>query len=324
MSSLKHFHRIVWVFTAVGIAFASETVEAGGQDKPRLTMTLSSKVVSPGSTLSVTLASPSGESFEALAVIGTGSIGIKVVEKLPATISFAIPADASFGKQGLTAMTVGAEVEAHQEFEIMRSDLPTKFRPDFPSIGYPYEQGGTPNIALIAEFADGSEFRVTESSAVSYSSTNPKIAIAHEYGSVLLIGAGECSIVATYTAPSGKSIKTIIPVTVPEPRFKATPTSLEFGSHPLGTPVTREIVLTNSTQDPLTISNVAAFPWFVETNTCVSASPIASGRSCQVTVTFTAEQAGAQDGLLRITDDAGDLGYRLYGVGVLASQKKEP
>ena len=34
--------------------------------------------------------------------------------------------------------------------------------------------------------------------------------------------------------------------------------------------------------------------------------------------------AGAQDGPLRITDDGGDLGYRLYGVGVLASQKKEP
>jgi hypothetical protein len=326
MASLKHRRSIVCICAAVGISVAPSTASAGRQDKPLLTMTVSSKVVSPGSNLSVTLASPAGEPFEAVMVIGSGSIGFKIVERLPSTISFAIPDDAAFGEQGLTAITrtaFGREVEVTQAFEIMRPDLPTRLRPQSPKIGFPYEQGGTTDIALLAEFADGSVVSVTQSSAVSYSSTNPDVAIAEEYGHVVLVGAGECSIVATYTA-SGKTVKTTIPVTVPEPRFKATPPSMDFGSHAIGTPVTREIVLTNAPEDPLTIAKVETFPWFVETNTCVSSSPIPAGRSCQVTVTFVPERAGAHPGFLRVEDDGGYIGYRLTGTGVLASPKKEP
>jgi hypothetical protein len=221
-------------------------------------------------------------------------------------------------------MTAGAKIEAHQEFEIMRADVPTRLRPDFPSIGYPYEQGGDAHITLFADFADGSEFRVTESSAVKYTSTNLSVAIAEEYGSVLLVGAGECSIVATYTAPSGKSIKTTVAVTVPEPRFKSTPKMLDFGTHAIGTSITREIFLTNTTESALTISKVQASPWFTETNTCVSSSPIPAGRSCQVSVTFVPEREGGHEGFVRIEDGRGEIGYWLTGIGKLASSKKEP
>ena len=164
---------------------------------------------------------------------------------------------------------------------------------------------------------------MAESAAVSYVSTNPKVALVRDYGHVFAVGTGQGSIIATYST-SGKSVRTIIPVTVPAPRFKATPPSLDFGSVPLGAAVTKELTLTNTFDEPVPISEVSTFPGFVQTNTCVSSAPIPRGGSCTLTVTFAPERVDVHEGFLRVGDDVGDTGYWLTGTGVLASPKKAP
>ena len=311
--------------TAIALAFGTSDASLASQDKPLLTLTVSSFVVSPGTSLSVTVASPAGQQFPAILLIGTGPLGITPVMALPATISLAIPGDASFGREHLTAMArtaAGQEVEARVAVDIMRPDLPTKLTADVPQITFD-DQGKVTDISLLAEFSDGSLFRVAESAAVSYVSTNPKVAIARDYGHVLAVGAGQGSIIATY-ATSGKSVRAVIPVIVPAPRFKVTPPSLDFGSVPLRAAVTRELTLTNTFDEPLPISEVSTFPGFVQTNTCVSSAPIPSGGSCTLTVTFVPERVDVHEGFLRVSDALGETGYWLTGAGVLASPKKAP
>ena len=311
--------------TVIALAFATSDASLASQDKPPLTLAVSSSVVSPGTNLSVTVASPAGQQFPVVLLVGTGPFGITPVRTLPATISIAIPGNASFGREHLTAMArtaAGQEVEVRVAVDIMRPDLPTKLTADFPQITFD-DQGNVTDIALLAEFSDGTLFRVAESAAVSYVSTNPKVAIARDYGHVLAVGAGQGSIIATY-ATSGKSVRAVIPVTVPAPRFKVTPPSLDFGPVPLRAAVTRELTLTNTFDEPLPISEVSTFPGFVQTNTCVSSAPIPSGGSCTLTVTFVPERVDVHEGFLRVGDDVGDTGYWLTGTGVLASPKKAP
>ena len=310
--------------TAIAVAFGTPDASLASQDKPPLTMTVSSSVVSPGTSLSVTVASPAGQQFPAVLLAGTGPFGFNPLTRLPATVSLAIPEDASFGREHLTALArtaAGEEVRVTVPIEIMRPDVPTKLTTDFQQITV--NQGEELPIGLHAEFADGKLVRVAESAAVSYVSTNPKVALVKEYGLVFAVGAGQGSIIATYST-SGKSVRTIIPVTVPAPPFKATPPSLDFGSVPIGAAVTRELTLTNTFHEPMPISEVATFPGFVQTNTCVSSTPIPPKGSCTLTVTFVPEGVDVHEGFLRVGDDVMVTGYWLTGAGVPAAPKKAP
>ena len=184
---------------------------------------------------------------------------------------------------------------------------PRNSRPYFQQINF--DQGDELPIGLDAEFADGKRVRVSESAAVSYVSTNPKVALVKDYGLVIAVGTGQGAIIATYST-SGKSVRTTIPVTVPTPRFKATPPSLDFGLVPLGAAVTKQLTLTSTFPVPASISEVWTFPGFVQTNTCVSSTPIPPGGSCTLTVTFAPERVDVHQGFLRVgmEDDVRDTG----------------
>ena len=314
---------VATALTAIAIAFGAADASLASQDKPPLTMTVSSSVVSPGTSLSVTVTSPAGQQFPAVLLIGSGPFGFTPVLALPATISLAIPADASFRPESLTALArtaAGAEITVTVVIEIMRPDLPTKLTAEFQQINF--DQGDELPIGLSAEFADGKRVRVSESAAVSYVSTNPKVALVKDYGLVIAVGTGQGSIIATYST-SGKSVRTTIPVTVPTPYFKATPPSLDFGVVPVGAAMTKQLRLTNTFPVPASISEVLTFPGFVQTNTCVSSTPIPPGGSCTLTVTFAPELVDFHKGFLRVGmgDAIGFTGYWLTGTGVLASPK---
>ena len=286
-------------------------------------MTVSSSVVSPGTSLSVTVASPSGQQFPVVLLAGTGPFGLNPLTTLPATLSLVVPENASFGRVHLTALArtaSGEEVTVTVPIEIMRPDGPTKLIADVQQITF--DQGEELPIGLFAEFADGKRVRVAESAGISYVSTNPKVALVKGYGLVFAVGTGQASIVATYST-SGKNVRTTIPVSVPAPRFEATPSSLDFGSVPLGAAVTKQLKLTNTFPVAASISEVSTFPGFVQTNTCVSSTPIPPGASCTLTVTFAPEFVDVHEGFLRVGmgDDVRDTGYWLTGIGVLASPK---
>ena len=299
-------------------AQAAPAVAAVRQDKPLLAIMVSATVVSPGSTLTVTATSPTGAQFEGVLLIGTDPIGIVAVEKsMPATFRVPIPMTYTFGSVTLTAIgrtLSGQEVTVGTEIEIRRADLPTKLAAMIPGITF-LAQGDDTHVTILADFADGSRAYVTESSILTYSSTSPEVATVGRYGHVSAVGPGRASIVVTYGNAPG-SPRLTIPVTVPAPRFKVSPNSVDFGRQQIGTAASRQMTLTNTTGEPLNISEVTTFPGFSQSNTCKASSPLPAGASCTVTVTFAPDGLRPFDGFLRMLDDVGFVGFRLTGTGV--------
>src|ERR1700733_9062332 len=60
------------------------------------------------------------------------------------------------------------------------------------------------------------------------------------------------------------------------------------------------VILTNSGATALQINSISAAGNFSETDTCQTASGIAAGATCQITVQFTPSAAGLQTGELSI------------------------
>jgi hypothetical protein len=92
--------------------------------------------------------------------------------------------------------------------------------------------------------------------------------------------------------------------------------SLSFGSQALNTSSTaKTVTLKNNQSVALNLSSITSSGEFGQTNNCVT--PIGSGASCTISVTFTPSAAGTQTGTLTVTDDANTSPQtvRLSGAG---------
>lgn len=79
-------------------------------------------------------------------------------------------------------------------------------------------QGVFSTIALIASFADDTVMDVTESSKVTYTTSDPKVATVDANGIVTAVGPGTAEIVAAY-GPPPNTRRTRIAVLVPPKAF---------------------------------------------------------------------------------------------------------
>ena len=87
------------------------------------------------------------------------------------------------------------------------------------------------------------------------------------------------------------------------PLASLSPTSLSFGSVPIGTTSqSKTVTLRNSGTATLNVASIAVSDEFAETNTC--GAIVAVGGSCTISVTFTPTTGGTHSGKLTITDDA--------------------
>ncbi len=97
------------------------------------------------------------------------------------------------------------------------------------------------------------------------------------------------------------------------------PTSLSFGNEALNqTSAAKTVTFTNAVTGPLTISSITASTNFaVASTTCVS--PLAAGKQCTVSITFTPSALGGLTGALSITDNAPNSPQKvsLSGTGVV-------
>jgi hypothetical protein len=85
------------------------------------------------------------------------------------------------------------------------------------------------------------------------------------------------------------------------------PTSLVFGSQPVGTTsATQTVTVSNTGSVPLTVSGISATgpdaATFAQTSTCVGT--VSVGQSCTVSVTFTPTSTGAKTASLSLSSDA--------------------
>jgi hypothetical protein len=135
-------------------------------------------IVRPGERLTITVVSPSGTAFTAIGVIGEGPFGVAAVQSsLPADVLFNLPADMSCRKYALTASGVtasGAGVDSPTiQVDVERADLPISLIALLPSLTFS-EPGESLGLQIVGKFADGKVLDVTESTLVTYASSDSK------------------------------------------------------------------------------------------------------------------------------------------------------
>jgi hypothetical protein len=88
------------------------------------------------------------------------------------------------------------------------------------------------------------------------------------------------------------------------PVVTLSPTSLSFQHAVNFECPPKAVTLTNSGTGPLTTSSIVPSGPFLESDTCLAASPLAAGASCTISVTFKPVAAGDVTGAVTITDNA--------------------
>jgi hypothetical protein len=195
---------------------------------------------------------------------------------------------------------------------VERADFPTSISATPSRLGFG-GQGEDGSIEILGKFSDGSVLDVTESSLVTYSTSDSAVVRVDALGSVTSVAPGTATITATYGRPT-PHIQVAIPVSVPRPLFRIVPSSLDFGIKDIGTASSQRMTLTNSTTAELRIVEVTATGDFSEANDCVSSSPLPVNAVCTITVTFRPRQAGLSTGRVRITN-----GFNGLPVGIWVS-----
>lgn len=83
-----------------------------------------------------------------------------------------------------------------------------------------------------------------------------------------------------------------------------TPTTLGFGTHPIGTHTPKTVKLTNNLNKTLSITSIATTGDYSYSSACGSSVPPKT--SCNITVTFTPTMKGSRPGTLTVNDVSGN------------------
>ncbi|HEY4903796.1 MAG TPA: choice-of-anchor D domain-containing protein [Candidatus Sulfotelmatobacter sp.] len=109
-------------------------------------------------------------------------------------------------------------------------------------------------------------------------------------------------VTVTDDAPNGSQVVNMTG-TGSAPAVTLAPTSLTFATLVNSTTASKGVKLTNSGAGSLTISSIVASGDFLETDTCVSKSPLAAGASCNINVSFAPTVTGTVKGIVTINDN---------------------
>src|SRR6266852_1545689 len=265
-------------------------------------------VVNPGHTLSVTVTSPGGTTFSQIARIGPNPIGFNVQQtSAPAQFSISIPADAAFRLYNLTADGITASGQGATsvpiQIDIERPDLPVSLS-TFVSDVVMESLGEQTRLVILAAFGDGSVVDVTESTLLSYTSSNSSVVGIDARGAMTAVGPGSAAVSVTYTQ-GGKSLQLTVPVQVLNPLLIASPSSLVFPAQPAGTSSgSQQLTLTSMATANLSIFGLSTTGDFSETDSCVASSPLTPGNSCVANVIFSPTATGSRAGSLSVANSA--------------------
>jgi hypothetical protein len=119
------------------------------------------------------------------------------------------------GRAGLAGRD-GELVIAVIEVDIERREMPRAIsRRGYP-VGFSLlfeKKGETSHIELLGDFGNGDVVDVTESSRVTFESSDTAVATVDKSGTITAVGAGHAEVVAWY-GPRDRGIKATIPVLV--------------------------------------------------------------------------------------------------------------
>lgn len=196
--------------------------EANRDPRLRIDSPRDGAVVTSGETLQVAVSSPNRTRFilGVTVVMTTDSIDDQEAASLPARFAIKIPKSISPGLYGLTAVAGlagraggdGELVGAGIEVDIERREMPRAITAQEPWRQASFEKKGeTRQIQLLGDFGNGDVVDVTESSRVTFESSDTAVATVDKTGTITAVGAGHAEVVAWY-GPRDKGIKASIPV----------------------------------------------------------------------------------------------------------------
>lgn len=264
-------------------------------------------IINPGQTLSVTVTSPTNATFTNVGVVADDPIGVSdLATSVPAQFSLAVPTDIHCRPHTVTAIGTTVSGQSVQSaaviIDVERSDLPNSVAALLSSFSF-QSLGEQVPIILTAKFSNGSVLDITESSYVTYASSDTTVVTVNRYGMVTSVGAGSATVTATYTL-SGQQVQTAIPVRVRAPKLTATPTALTFSSQNVGSgSAPQQITLSNTSNSPISVISIRATADFAEADDCVSSSPLPPAASCTVSVSFVPTAAGSRNGGVTISNN---------------------
>ena len=243
-----------------------------------------------------------------------------VVRSLPATVAVPIPAEMALGPFPLSALAenpAGGMIDADRLIvDVERPDLPERLWVQSTRVHFDGPGTSLPTL-LLAIFTDGAKLDARDSTRVTYTSSDPRVATVDAHGLVMSGAPGRAIVTVTYRVGSQQR-QLPIPIVVEVPPVTPSVYTVTFGTARIGVPVTRAVVLTNSRDLPITILSVASEsgPDLTQTNNCEKELP--AGASCRVVLTFTPTEAGPSEGYLQVSSDANGLPYRipLSGTGI--------
>jgi hypothetical protein len=243
-----YYARIFPLLIALGTLVGGRTAW-GQQNQPGLQITspANGTVVAPGQPISITVVALTNTPFVQISVISPLG-GTAIANSLPAQLSMNVPEDVALRQYGLTATggtSYGQILYSNQvTIDVERPDLPTSLRAEPDSIFFSDQSGDEP-LTVYGIFSDGSHPEVTQSSKVTFASSNPAIATVDGNGTVKPVSQGTATITATYSQ-AGNNVIVAVPVKVPKPTLSASPHTLNFGSQSVGmTSAPQSVTLTN-------------------------------------------------------------------------------
>jgi centrosomal CEP192-like protein len=298
----------------------------GGQQRLQIESPPDGTVVHPGETIKVRVTSSTDRTWSSLLVVSpvSGLPSNVVTQSVPAELAVTIPSDVDkAGQYPFTAMgttTSGELVEsASITLDVERPDMPVSLWSQFESLIFE-AKGQSGPMMLTATFSDGKVLEVTESPNVTYRSTDTKVVTVDEAGTATAVETGTAAIIVSYKNPNGPDLRLTIPVTVERFQVTFSPSSLDFGNVRVGSSASLSVTATNNavSDSQLMIKAVSTTGPYLETNNCVSSSPLALDATCQITVTFTPTAPGKSPGTLSIPNSSSGVPsvILMSGIGV--------
>lgn len=200
----------------------------GQQNQPGLQITSPARgtVANTGQTISITVTSPANLTFTVITILGPGG-PVDAKTSVPATFSLTIPANAVPGSYLLTAVgnpSAGPAVFSRPiPVTVERPDEPVSLSTNPPA--YHFRQGEFDYLKVSGTFSDGTRFDVTQSSLLSFSSSNAAIVTVNAKGLVRAVAVGSATVTASYAGGPSRAV----PVFVIAGPVSPSPTALYLG-----------------------------------------------------------------------------------------------
>jgi hypothetical protein len=176
-----------------GFLYMLSVLSANAQPAIQITAPASGTVVAPGGTVTVAVSLGSGVAVSQVMILGENPIGFsEALTAAPFQFPIVVPTSINAGLYSLTADATGAQEQDLQSAPITIDVEPSagisslKIQPRLIQLAF----GDSTSLTVVGTLATGVQMDLTNSTLISYTSSNPGVATVGQGGTVTAIGPG--------------------------------------------------------------------------------------------------------------------------------------